>query len=152
MSKVVCLELMNITFSLWWLGYGNYYLFLFRWSTFSIEWLLCKLQHTVWVWSLMRIPPLVSSYNKGIIPPPTLLGYEHVRWHDPAHCLHAHAKYIITTVTFGYVRSITNHIITMTQVPVIYHHGNKVIALWCNNIAHEMFFTVEHQFCQKLHQ
>ncbi len=29
------------------------------------------------------------------------------------------------------------------QMPVIYHHGNKVIALWCNSSAHEICFTFE---------
>ncbi len=41
---------------------------------------------------------------------------------------------------------------TMTQVPVIYHHGNILIALWHKSNSHEIRFTIEHQFCQKLHR
>ncbi len=36
------------------------------------------------------------------------------------------------------------------RMPVIYHRGNILIALWRNSNAHEIHFTVEHQFCQKL--
>ncbi len=39
---------------------------------------------------------------------------------------------------------------SMTQVPVIYHLGNILIALWRNQYALEIRFTVELQFCQKL--
>ncbi len=35
-------------------------------------------------------------------------------------------------------------------MPVIYHLGNILIALWCNSSAREIRLTVEHQFCQKL--
>ncbi len=38
----------------------------------------------------------------------------------------------------------------MTQIPVIYHHGYILIALWRNRNASEIRFTVEHQSCQKL--
>ncbi len=39
----------------------------------------------------------------------------------------------------------------VTQVPVIYHLGNILIALWCKRYAREIRFTVKLQFCQKLH-
>ncbi len=41
---------------------------------------------------------------------------------------------------------------SVTQLPVIYHHGNILIALWRNSYAREIRFTIELQFCQKLHR
>ncbi len=45
----------------------------------------------------------------------------------------------------------TQHV-SMTQVPVIFHFGNILIALWHNRYAREIHFTVELQFCQKLYR
>ncbi len=39
----------------------------------------------------------------------------------------------------------------VTQIPVIYHHGYILIALWRNRNSHEIRFNIEHQFCHKLH-
>ncbi len=41
---------------------------------------------------------------------------------------------------------------SVTQIPVICHHSNKLIALWCNSYVREIRFTVELHFCQKLHR
>ncbi len=38
---------------------------------------------------------------------------------------------------------------SMIWMPLIYHLGNILIALWCNSSACEIRLTVEHQFCQK---
>ncbi len=38
----------------------------------------------------------------------------------------------------------------MIRMPMIYHRGNILIALWRNSNACEICFTVEHQFCQNL--
>ncbi len=41
---------------------------------------------------------------------------------------------------------------SMTQVPVIYHLGNILIALWRNSYAREIRFTIELQFFSKTPQ
>ncbi len=41
---------------------------------------------------------------------------------------------------------------TVIDGPVIYHHGNIVITLWCNSTTREIHFTVENQFWQELHR
>ncbi len=47
---------------------------------------------------------------------------------------------------------INHQSLAVTQVPVIYHLGNILIALWHNSYAREIRFTVELQFYQKLHR
>ncbi len=48
------------------------------------------------------------------------------------------------------VMQIINQSQSMIRMPVIYHLGNILIALWRNSSAREIRFTLEHQFCQKL--
>ncbi len=53
----------------------------------------------------------------------------------------------------GYLACWINHQSqSVTQVPVIYHLGYILIALWHNRYAPEIRFTVELQFCQKLYR
>ncbi len=93
-------------------------------------------------WSLMRISPFSSYIN----PTRALSGYEHVTWHDPSTCLHAHVTCIITSDFW--LCEINQQSQTVTQVPVLFHRGNILIALSCNSNAHEIRFTFENQFCQ----
>ncbi len=51
----------------------------------------------------------------------------------------------ITIVIYGYARSLTNHITWHKYQWFI------TIALWRNRNAREILFTIEQQFCQKLH-
>ncbi len=41
---------------------------------------------------------------------------------------------------------------TVTPVSMFYRHSNILIAMWCNSCVHDIHFTIEHQFCQKLHR
>ncbi len=119
------------------------FLFLIRGLPFSIQWLVGQFQHSTRVWSLPRIYALFSyTFGKKKPSPSQVLI---MSFDSPSPCLHAYTTCIITYKMFGYVGSITNHNLWHR-----YHIGNILIALWCNSYAHEIRFTVELQFYQKL--
>ncbi len=84
-------------------------------------------------------------------PPPfpsqvLIMSFDMVRHHAYMHTQH------VSYNTKCLVMLINHQSQSVIQVPVIYHLGNILIALWCNSYACEIRFTVELQFCQKLHR
>ncbi len=91
-------------------------------------------------------PTIIRNKPNSFPPPPD---FEHVNWHDPSPCLHVY-KHVTLPYSDLWLCKIINQSHYVAQIPVIYHHGYILIALWRNRNACEICFTVEHQFCQKL--
>ncbi len=134
---------------------GHQYLFVttaIKWvfSPFSIQWLVCQLLHSTWVWSLQRISGSFSYINGKKIffqnnKPLSPSGFDHVIWHDPSPYLQ-HVSYHTKCLVMLDQSPITIRDTGTSDLSPLQH----IDALWCNSYAREIRFTVELQFCQKL--